>query len=127
MRVRTIRRDVVLAVVTVPVLLLALGHIVFGIANFQPTFPKLEGVASITAGLALLASLVIAVRSTNWALLTACLGTLPLVAWFAYAVPVEGSSSPSFFWVSLIIPTGTGLAALTLRRKRRLSPSIGTR
>ena len=115
-----------MAVVTVPVLLLALGHIAFGIANFQPTFPKLEGVASITAGLALLASLVIAVRSMYWALVTACYGTMPLAAWFAYAVPIDGSSDPGFFWASLIIPSGTGLAALTLRRKRRISPGTGT-
>ena len=116
----TIRRRVVSAVVTVLGVLVALGHIVFGLANFQPSFPKLEGVASITAGLAILASLVIAVRSTHRALWTACLGTLPPVAWFAYAVPVEGSSDPIFLWVSLVIPTGTGLAALTLGRRRRL-------
>ncbi len=120
-------RYVALAVTAVGVLFLAGGHIVFGLANFQPGFPKLEGVASITAGLALLASLVVAVRSMYWALLTACLGSLPLVGWFAYAVPIEGSSDPSFFWASLVIPTASGLAALTWRRRNgRTTPRAGT-
>lgn len=66
-----IRRYVALAVAPAGVFFLAVGHLVFGLANFQPGFPRLEGVASITAGLALLASLVIAVRSMYWALLTA--------------------------------------------------------
>jgi hypothetical protein len=123
----SIRRYVALAVAAVGVLFLAGGHIVFGLANFQPGFPKPEGVASITAGLALLASLVIAVRSMYWALLTACLGSLPLVGWFAYAVPVEGSSDPSFFWASLVTPTASGLAALTWRRNRSTTPRAGTR
>ncbi len=116
-----------MAVAPAGVFFLAVGHIVFGLANFQPGFPRLEGVASITAGLALLASLVIAVRSMYWALLTACLGSLPLVGWFAYAVPIEESSDPTFFWVSLVIPATSGLAALTLRRVRGTSPRPGTR
>ncbi len=118
MRASSIRRYVALAVAAVGVLVLALGHVVFGLANFQPGFPKLEGVASIIAGLALLASLIIAVRSMYWALVTACLGTLPLVGWFAYAVPIAESSDPAFFWASLVIPTTSGAAALGLRRKR---------
>lgn len=98
--------------------LLAFLHIAFGLANFQPGFPRLEGLAAITAGLALFASLALARRSMFRALLTACLGTLPLVVWFGYAVPVKGSSDPGFFWASLVIPTGTGLAALILRQRR---------
>lgn len=96
--------------------LVGLFHIGFGLANFQPGFPKLEGVAAITAGLAILASLAVARRSMSRALLTAFLGTLPLVAWFAYAVPVERSSDPMFFWASLVLPTTTGLSLLVLRR-----------
>jgi len=123
----SIRRYVALAVAPAGVFFLAVRHIVFGLANFQPGFPRLEGVASITAGLALLASLVIAVRSMYWALLTACLGSLPLVGWFAYAVPLEEPSDPAFFWLSLVIPATSGLAALTLRRVRGTSPRAGTR
>jgi hypothetical protein len=92
--------------------------LLFGLTNFQPGFPKMEGVAAITAGLAVLASLALATRSMYRALLTAFLGSLPLVAWFAYAVPVEGSSDPIFFWASLLLPTTTGLSALILRRRR---------
>jgi peptidoglycan/LPS O-acetylase OafA/YrhL len=109
---------VVITVASLAVILLALMHIVFGLANFQPGFPKLEGLTSITAGLALLASLILARRSMYRALVTACLGTLPLVAWFGYAVPVEGSSDPVSFWASLVVPTGTGLAAVVLRHRR---------
>ena len=64
------------------------------------------------------ASLILARRSTYWALVTACLGMLPLVAWFAYAVPVEQSSDPPFFWASLVVPVETGSAALVLRHRR---------
>lgn len=127
MRPASIRRYVALAGAAVGVSFLAGGHIVFGLTNFQPGFPKLEGVASMTAGLALLASLVIAVRSMYWAPLTACLGSLPLVGWFAYAVPIEGSSDPIFFWASLAIPTASGLAALIWRRNRRTTPRPGNR
>ena len=111
---RTLRVLLVLGV-----LALGLLHVVFGLANFQPGFPELEGVAAITAGLALLASPVVARRSLDAALLTVLLGALPLVAWFAYAVPVEGSSGPGFFWASLAVPTTAGLAALVSRRRRR--------
>jgi hypothetical protein len=117
MHTGSIRRYVVLAVSVVGVVLLAIGHILFGLTNFQPGFPKLEGAASMTAGLALLASLIIAMRSMYRALVTACLGTLPLVGWFAYAVPIEKSSDPAFFWASLITPAATGLAALGWRRR----------
>ena len=96
-------------------------HILFGLANFQPGFPKLEGVAAITAGLAILASLAVARRSVYRALLTAFFGTLPLLVWFAYAVPVERSSDPVFFWASLVLPTGTGLSVLILSRRRATS------
>lgn len=34
---------VVITVASLAVILLALMHIVFGLANFQPGFPKLEG------------------------------------------------------------------------------------
>ena len=95
---------------------LGLLHINFGLTNFQPGFPKIEGVAAMTAGLALLVSLALARRSVHRALLTAFFGTLPLVAWFAYAVPVEGSSDPIFFWVSLVLPTATGVSLLILPR-----------
>lgn len=62
-----------------------------------------------------------------WALLTACLGSLPLVGWFAYSVPIEESSDPGFFWASLVIPVASGLAVLTLRRNRGSSPRAGAR
>ena len=105
-------------VARVAVSLLALGYIAFGLANFQPTFPIAEGIAAVAGGLALIAGLVIAQRSMYWALLTAALGTLPLAAWFAYAVPVEGSSGLEFFWASLIVPAFSGLGAFALRRSR---------
>lgn len=96
----------------------ALLYILFGIANLQPGYPKLEALAAIIGGLALLTSLVMAWGSVYRALLTACLGTLPLAAWFAYAVPMERSSDPQFFWFSLIIPTFTGLSVFVLWRRR---------
>ena len=99
------------------VLALGLLHLVFGAANFQPGFPKLEGVAAIIAGLALLVAPVVGRRSPESGLMTVLLGTLPLVAWFAYAVPVEGSSGPGFFWASLVVPTTAGLAALVIRSR----------
>jgi hypothetical protein len=114
----SIGRALVLTMALVAVLGVALLHVLFGVANFQPGFPKLEGIAAIIAGVALLASAVMARRSMYRALLTACVGTLPLVAWFAYAVPLEGSSDPAYFWVSLIIPITTGSAAWALRRRR---------
>ncbi len=83
--------------VVLAVFLVALGHVLFGLANFQPGFPKLEGIAALTAGAMLLASLVVARWSVYGALLTACFGTTPLSVWFAYAVPIERSSSPGFF------------------------------
>ena len=99
------------------VLLVAALLIVFGWTNLQPGFPKLEAAASITAGVALLASLFVARRSMLWACLTACLGTLPLVAWFVYAVTIPKSSDPVFLFLSLIVPAAAGLGAiLTLRR-----------
>ena len=73
--------------------------------------------AAIVAGVAVLASLVVARRSIRRALLTAFVGSLPLVAWFAYAVPIAGSSDPIFFWASLVLPGLTGLALLILRRR----------
>jgi hypothetical protein len=96
----------------------AVLYILFGIANLQPGYPKLEALAAIIGGLALLTSLVMAWGSVYRALLTACLGTLPLAAWFAYAVPIERSSDPQFFWFSLIIPTFTGLSVFVLWRRR---------
>ena len=114
---RLIRRYVVLAVSVVGIALLAVGHLLFGLANFQPGFPKLEGVTAMAAGLALLASLIIARRSMYRALKAACLGTLPLVGWFAYAVTIEESSDPVYFFASLITPATADLAALTVRRR----------
>ncbi len=96
---------------------LGLLHLAFGLANFQPGFPKLEGMATITGGLALLTSLALARHSMYRASLTAFFGTLPLVAWFSYAVPIERSSGPVFFWASLVVTTIAGLAALRLRRR----------
>ena len=97
----------------------ALGgaHLAFATANFQPGFPKLEGVAAFIAGAALFASTIMARRSLHLGFLTALFGTLPLVAWFAYAVPVQGSSDPHFFWLSLIVPTAAGVGALATRRR----------
>ena len=106
-------------VLALGVLALGLLHILFGLANFQPGFPKLEGVAAITGGLALLASLALARHSMYRAFFTAFIGTLPLVAWFSYAVPIERSSGPVFFWASLVVPTIAGLAAPLLRRRGR--------
>jgi hypothetical protein len=103
--------------VTVGVLALAVLHILFGIANFQPGFPKLEGVAAIVAGVALLASLPLARRSMRWAFTVAFFGSLPLVAWFAYAVTIEKSSGPVFFWGSLVLPAVTGTAMIVLRHR----------
>ena len=96
----------------------ALLYVLFGIANLQPGYPKLEALAAIIGGLALLASLLIAWRSVYQALLTACLGTPPLAVWYAYAVPIERSSDPQFFWFSLIIPTFAGLSAFVWRKGR---------
>ncbi len=106
--------------------MLAVAHVAFGLANFQPGFPVLEGFAAIAAGLALLGSAFLVWRSMYLALVTACLGTLPLVVWFAYAVPVEGSSDAAFFWASLVIPIASGSAALLLRRRRTL-PEVETK
>lgn len=105
------------ALVALAVCVLAFGHIVFGLANFRPGYPAGEGVAAIVAGLALLAGLTMAGRCLFAALMTACVGTLPLVAWFAYAVPVQGSSTPTFLWLSLILPVVTGMSALVVRRR----------
>ena len=103
---------------TLGVLVLAAFHILFGIANFQPGFPKLEGVAAILAGVALLAALLLARRSLPRALGIAFVGALPLVAWFAYAVTIDKSSGPQFFWASLLLPTVTGIAVIIIRRRR---------
>ena len=107
------------AVLILGVLALGLLHVSFGMTNFQPGFPKLEGVAAIMAGLALLASPFVARRSLHAALLTVLFGSLPLVAWFSYAVPVQGSSGPQFFWASLVVPATAGLAAVVSRRRSR--------
>ena len=96
---------------------LAVGHIVFGLGNFRPGYPVGEGVTAIIAGLALLAALVMARRSVFAALMMACLGTLPLFVWFAYAVPVQGSSTPTFLWLSSILPATTGIGALAVRHR----------
>ena len=104
-------------VVTLGVLLLAAFHVLFGIANFQPGFPKLEGVAAILAGGTLLAALPLARRSLRRAFGVAFVGTLPLVSWFAYAVTIEKSSGPQFFWASLLLPIITGIALIVLRRR----------
>ena len=101
------------------VLGLAVVHVLFGIANFQPGFSEVEGVAAILGGLALILALAVARRSLFAAMVTACVGTTPLAAWFAYAVPVERSSDPPFFWASLMVPVFTGVAALLLRRRHR--------
>ena len=61
--------------------------------------------------------MIIARGSMYRALVTACLGTLPLVVWFAYAVTVEGSSDPGYFFASLITPAAAGLAALAWKRR----------
>ena len=119
MGTRSVGRAVAVALIVLVVAVLALGHIVFGLGNFRPGYPRGEGVASLIAGAALLASPLIALRSIFAALVTACLGTLPLVAWFAYAVPVEGSSSATFLWLSLILPVTTGLSAFLFRRRSR--------
>ena len=99
------------------VLLVAAVHIVFGLANLQPGFPKLEAAAAVTAGVALLASLFVARRSMLGACLTACIGTLPLVAWFIYAVTIPKSSDRVFLCLSLIIPTAAGLGAILTARR----------
>jgi hypothetical protein len=113
----SIRRYVVLPLSVVGVVLLAVGHLLFGPGELPAGVPGLEGVTAMTAGLALLASLVIARRSMYRALVNACLGTLPLVGWFAYAVTIDESSDPVYFFASLITPATAGLAALTLRRR----------
>src|SRR5215207_1409974 len=94
---KSVRQALVLTVVGLAVLSIALLHIVFGIANFQPGFPKLEGVAAIIAGASLLTLLLLARRSVHRALLTACLGTIPLAVRFAYAVPSNDPRIPYFF------------------------------
>ncbi len=86
----------------VGVVIVGTGYLFFGLANFQPGFPKIEGVASLVAGAGLLASVVIAKYSLQAAFLTVLLATLPLVAWFAFSIPVQQSSSPHFFWLSLV-------------------------
>ena len=114
---RRAARSISVAVVALVACVLALGHIVFGLGNFRPGYPVVEGVTSIIAGVALLAALIAARRSISAALITACLGTLPLVGWFAYAVPVQGSSTPTLLLLSLIVPAVTGGGALVLRRR----------
>ena len=104
-------------VLTLGVLVLAAFHILFGFANFRPAFPELEGVAAILAGVALPVALLLARRSVPRALSIAFVGTLPLVAWFAYAVTIEKSSGPQFFRASLVLPTVTGTALVILRRR----------
>ncbi len=118
MSLSRVARYAVMSVAVVTAFVLGVGHIVFGLGNFRPGFPKGEGVASLVAGAALLASLIVARRSIYNALLTAWLGTLPLVAWFAYAVPLERSSDPVFLWMSLIVPTIAGAGALIARQRR---------
>jgi hypothetical protein len=113
-------RQLALVLLMLAILALAVLHILFGIANFYPGFSKIEGVAAMLGGVALIAAIPMARLSVEKALLTACVGTVPLSLWFAYAVPVEGSSGPQFFWVSLIVPVSTGLVALAMRRRRKL-------
>lgn len=115
-------RYAVRTIVAAAVVVLALGHILFGLTNFQPGFPWLEGAVAVLAGLALLASLVASRFSVRAALWIALLGTLPLVAWFAYAVPVDGSSDPQFLVVSLIVPAAAGTALLLDAGHRRVPP-----
>ena len=117
MKIRSAARWVGIALVALVVSVLAVGHIVFGLGNFRPGYPVGEGVTSIIAGVALLAGLAVSRRSIFAALTTACLGTLPLVGWFAYAVPVQGSSTPIFLWLSLVVPVVTGVSALLVRRR----------
>lgn len=97
------------------VAVLGVGHIAFGFANFQPGFPKAEGVASLVAGAGLLAAIVVGRWSLHRAFVTALLSTLPLVAWFAYAVPVEKSSTPNLLVLSLIIPALAAAGAIRTR------------
>ncbi|MFP5372601.1 MAG: hypothetical protein ACLGI3_17905, partial [Actinomycetes bacterium] len=59
-------------------MVLAAFHILFGVANFRPGFPELEGVAATVAGVALLAALLLARRSLSRAFGIAFVGTLPL-------------------------------------------------
>lgn len=99
----------------IAVAVLGLGHISFGLTNFQPGFPVAEGVTSLIAGVGLLAALVVARWSLHRAFLTALLTTLPLVGWFAYAVPVQGSSDPVFLVASLVIPTLAAIGAIRTR------------
>ena len=117
MDMKSAARFVGIAAVALVCCVLALGHIVFGLGNFRPSYPVGEGIASIVAGVALIAALTMTRRSLLAALTTACLGTLPLVAWFAYAVPVQGSSTATLLWLSLILPVVTGGAALVVRRR----------
>lgn len=113
------RRRTLSGALSATALVLGLGHVLFGLGNFRPGYPLLEGVAAVVAGVSLLVAAVLVWRSVRRALLTAALGTLPLVAWFLYGVGVEGSSDPVFIGLSLVVPSVAGAAYRALERRRR--------
>lgn len=116
---RSVGRAVGATLVVLAVFIIAVGHVVFGLGNFRPGYPVGEAVAAIAAGASLLVALALALvrRSVFAALITACAGTLTLFGWFLYGVPIQRSSSPTFLWLSAILPVITGVSAVVVHRR----------
>jgi hypothetical protein len=101
--------------VVLAVSVLAFLHIAVGLANFQPGYPKLEGVAAIIAGMALFSVADLGVEvcisgSRDRMPRHFALGRMVLLG-------RPRLSRGHLIWASLVIPASTGLAAL-IRRGR---------
>ncbi len=116
---RNVVRKAVRLLMALFIIFLGFGHLAFSMANFQPGYPKLEGVTALVAGLALISSVFVARHSAFAALITVFVGTVPLFLWFTYAVPEV--SDPVFLYQSAVLPIISATGALLLWRRNKIT------